>query len=118
MEIVIPVLNSEYKVIVVLGDEKSFKRVAKKWEYPDFPIPFGDRRGSCYNRSDCHPIIHLLKKPKTPAQIGTLAHEATHAMNHVFDKISEVNRDTEVFAHSVGAIVREVLNYGTKTKHR
>ena len=107
--IVVNILNLEYKVIVAIGDEKFLKKVAKKWYYPDFPIPLGDRRGGCYNNSDCHPIIHLPKQPKTPAEIGTLAHEATHAMHHIFDKIQEPNRDTEVFAHSVGAIVREVL---------
>ena len=111
-EIVIPILNNEYKVIVVLGNEKFLKRAAKRWYYPDFPIPLGDRRGSCYNRFDRHPIIHLPKMPKTPAEIGTLAHEATHAINHIFDKLDEVNRDTEVFAHSIGAIVRGVLKGG------
>lgn len=107
--VVIPILNSEYKVIVVMGDEKLLKKVAKVWYYPDFPIPLGDRRGGCYNRSDCHPIIHLPRKPKTPTEIGTLTHEAVHAINHIFDKIQEGNRNTESFAHSVGAVVREVL---------
>ena len=47
--------------------------------------------------------------PKTGAEIGTLSHEAVHAIHHVFDMIEDPYRDTEIFAHSVGAIVRGVL---------
>ena len=108
-EIVIPILNSEYKVIVVMGNDKDLKRVAKSWGYDDFTIPFGSRRGSTYYRADRHPIIHISKKPKTAEEMGTLAHEATHACHHVFDAIDEVDRNTEAFAHSVGAVVRGVL---------
>jgi hypothetical protein len=108
-EIVIPILNSEYKVIVCWGDEKFLKKVMKSWYYPDFPIPLGERRGSTYHRSDCHPVIYLPRKPKTKEEIGTLAHEAVHAVNHIFDMIEDDNRSTEVFAHSVGAVVKGAL---------
>ena len=109
--IVIPVFNSEYKVIVVWGNEKLLQKTAKDYQYPD-DIPYTldtSNRGCCFNRHECHPIIYLPKRPQTSEEIGTLAHEAVHAVNHIFDKISEPIRDTEVFAHSVGAVVRKVL---------
>jgi hypothetical protein len=52
--------------------------------------------------------------PKTPEQIGTLAHEAVHAIDYIFTAMGQ-NDYGEVFAHSVGAVVREVLN--TVKKH-
>lgn len=50
----------------------------------------------------------MQNKPKTMEEIGTLAHEACHAIENIFEKIREP-MGGEVFAHSVGAVVREGL---------
>jgi hypothetical protein len=109
-EIVIPILNNTYKVIVCWGDKKFLDKIRKSWFYPKdttFELP-DDVRGRTYSRSLCHPVIVLRGYPHTPDQFGTLAHEATHAVVDIFQKIEEVSYD-EVFAASIGAIVREVL---------
>jgi hypothetical protein len=109
-EIVIPIINSEYKVIVCWGDSKQVEKVLKAWGHDrnDTGSQLTDRRGVCFYAKDCHPIIALPHKPKTPQEIGTLAHEATHAVRNIFEKLQEESSD-EIFAHSVGAVVRETL---------
>lgn len=111
-EIVIPILNNEYKVIVCWGDAKRIRQVLYNWHYPveeiDFTTALEGMRGRAFSHKYCHPVIALYTKPKTPEQIGTLAHEAVHAVECIFQAVSEPSRD-ELFAHSVGAIVRETL---------
>lgn len=108
-EIIVPILNNEYKVIVCWGKEKEVNKVARGWGHKKAAIDLTNFRGQTYYTKDCHPVIALPKFPKTPEQIGTLAHEAVHAVNNIFDKVGESKTD-EIFAHSVGAIVREVLS--------
>jgi hypothetical protein len=113
-EIIVPILNDEYKVIVCFGDKKYIKKILKDWhfekEFPDWNF-IGeklDKRGLCFYEKGCHPVIYMPKFPKTPEEIGTLAHEAFHAINDIFDKLEETVHD-EVFAGSIGAVVRKVL---------
>jgi Zn-dependent peptidase ImmA (M78 family) len=109
-EIVIPILNNEYKVIVCWGDSEFVNKVGIKWQYPsgDIKIEKGVRGYTAINK-ELNPIIVLRNRPKRADEFGTLAHEAVHAVCNIWDKIEEKNID-EVFAHSVGAIVRETLN--------
>lgn len=109
-EIVIPILNDEYKVIVIFGDPKQISKTLKDWNH-DERVTGGnveDRRGVCFYTKGCHPVIAMPRKPKTPAEYGTLAHESVHAVEYIFESISE-HRVGELFAHSVGAVVRGVL---------
>ena len=110
-EIVIPILNDEYKVIVCIGDYNCWLKTFKSWGYKTKPNPesITEMRGQCFHEKDCHPIIALRETPKTPQQIGTLAHEAFHAISNIWEKIDDRSHD-EVFAHSIGAIVRITLN--------
>ena len=108
----IPILNDEYKVIVCWGDRKFINRVGKNYFYEDTEICLRDKdRGTCWTNPLNHPIIVLPKSPKTPIEIGTLAHEALHAVWNIFNKINNPNDklNDEVLGHSVGAIVRGVL---------
>ena len=107
----VPIFNDEYKVIVCWGDVKTVRRVMKLYQYP-FPADnghFNNLRGATFYASECHPIIALPGFPKTATEIGTLAHEATHAILHIFEAVAERQHD-EVFAHSIGAVVRTVLS--------
>ena len=112
----IPILNSEYKVIVCFGNAKFIGKVLKRWGHCPTSTIGGieDRRGACFHSKGCHPVIALPRRPKTPSEIGTLSHEAVHAIGHIFQMIEEKYLDTEIFAHSVGAIVRGVLKEGSK----
>lgn len=109
-EIVIPILNDEYKVIVCFGSPKIIKKILHSWGHKpaDRLLDSSDRRGVCFYTKDCHPVIALPRFPKTAAEIGTLSHEAVHAVFNIFEMI-EGDLAEEVFAHSVGAIVRTVL---------
>ena len=109
-ELKIPILNNEYSVIVCWGSVQTIKKIVKAY-YKDGADMVGgleNNRGICYYKYGYHPIIALPCFPKTGEQIGTLAHEAVHAVNHIFEAIQEPNRD-ELFAHSVGAVVRLTL---------
>lgn len=105
----IPIINNEYKVIVVFGDALEVGKCLKKYGYKGVDADFGDDRGYTYYDRDCHPVIALPYKPKNAEDMGVLAHEAVHAVKYVFDFIGEESID-EAFAHSVGAVVREALS--------
>lgn len=109
-EIIIPILNNEYKVIVCFGNEKFIKKVLHSWGHKpaDMLLDMERRRGLCYYTKGCHPVIALPRFPKTAEEIGSLAHEAVHAVGYIFQAI-EQNSAEEVYAHSVGAIVRNTL---------
>lgn len=118
-EIIISILNTEYKVVVCFGEPDQIKKTMKAWGHDEIKDVFmtdgGEgRRGVCFYTKNCHPIIAMPEYPKTPEQIGTLAHEAVHAIDYIFTAMGQ-NDYGEVFAHSVGAVVREVLN--TVKKH-
>lgn len=110
-EIVVPILNDEYKVIVCWGNSEYIRKVLKAWWYPnDFTSKMLiDRRGVCFHSEKCHPVIALPKRPKTAEEIGSLSHEAVHAVADIFRKI-EQDCAEEVYAHSVGAIIRKTLS--------
>ena len=111
IEVVIPILNDEYKVIVMWGNLKYIKKKAKSWHHDtlsDEEMDFKNRRGMCLYKKDCHPVIILPRKPKTAQEIGTLSHEAVHAVEDIFIKIQQPTNG-EVFAHSVGAVIRCTL---------
>lgn len=110
-EIVIPILNDEYKVIVCFGEPKYIDKVLKQWGHKvaNIYLDCENRRGICFWTKGCHPVIAMRNFPKTPEEIGTLAHEAIHSIGHIFSMIEQEFAE-EVFAHSVGAIVRTVLS--------
>ena len=109
-ELKIPVFNDEYSVIFCWGEEKKIKKVLRSWGHKTKDVNLLDFRGQTFYTKDCHPVIAMPKFPVTPEQIGTLAHEATHAINNIFDKIGAF-KDDELFAHSIGAVVRQVLKH-------
>jgi len=110
-EIVIPVLNDEYKVIFCWGNPAEVQKVMKKHHYPLYRVEASDfsGRGVCFYADGCYPIITMPNFPETPEEIGTLAHEAVHAVLDILIKI-EATECEEIIAHSVGAIVRKVMS--------
>lgn len=115
--ITIPILNNYYKAYFCYGDAAYIKKCLKKTHHikedievdRDFDIE--NIRGACFYTDGCHPLIAMPVFPETPEEIGTLAHEATHAINNIFQTIGE-STSGEVYSHSVGAIVEEVLRRG------
>lgn len=109
-EIEIPILNDEYKVIFTWGNAEQIKKVLESYGHQEWAtIGMENCRGRCFYTRGSHPVIAMPRRPKTPTEIGTLAHEATHAVEYLFDYISE-KPGGEIFAHSIGAIVRRCLS--------
>lgn len=113
--VVIPIFNDEYKVICTWGDEKQWRRVARSYHHRIVP---GDdvlngRHGVTLVTPGYHPLIILHKFPKLPDEVATLAHEAVHAIEAIFE-YKKLPIGGEIFADSVGAIVRIVLQNSPK----
>ena len=117
-EIIIPILNDEYKVIVCWGSPEYVDKIAQSWFYEKGEIFLREEnRAATFDKFSCHPVIVLRKYPETPEEIGTVAHEAVHAINDIFKKINDTNLAGEVFAHCVGAVVREtIMSVGWKKR--
>lgn len=109
-EIIVPILNDEYKVIVCFGSPKKVEKILKSWGHKpeDTKSSLLGNLGVCFCSEGKNPVIALPHKPKTATEIGTLAHEAVHAIEDIFNKIGQPPSG-ELFAHSVGAVVRNVL---------
>jgi|WetSurMetagenome_2_1015567.scaffolds.fasta_scaffold23018_3 hypothetical protein len=107
----VPVLNSEYLVIFTYGTYEEVRKVLKKYHYPmeDIKSDHFNGRGVCFHMDGVFPVIAMPDIPRTAEQIGTLAHEAVHAVDDIWKKIGE-NTSGEAYAHSVGAVVREILS--------
>ena len=108
----IGIFNNEYMVFVSWYDWKKDRpaliKLFKTLGIDKTPPEAGSARAWTFFRKGL-PVILLPSFPKTPALIGGLAHEATHAISHIFDYMSEKNTDHETFAASVGAVVRVTL---------
>jgi hypothetical protein len=112
----IPILNDEYSVCVIWGDQKEKLKWLRK-HFEDDSISdydWDERMGITYSKRGYDSIIVLMEKKNFWA---VLAHESVHAVDKIFTYINDDNRD-ELFAHCVGAIVRGVEEYikknGTK----
>lgn len=113
-EVSIPILNNEYKVIVCWGPISTTIKILNNWGYDDVePEMFANHRGITFTRRSCHPVIVLPKFPKSASEIATFTHETVHAVSDIFEKIGETSRG-EIFAHSVGAVVRQTLQITEK----
>ena len=66
-----------------------------------------------YEYSHGHkPIVWIPRKPRTPAEFGTLAHELLHAIRAIMQDWAGIHfdRDTqEVYCHAIGFCMAEVL---------
>ena len=106
--IVVPILNNEYKVIVCYGEKVYIQKMARKWGHGNINLG-GQHRGYTFTDPELHPFIAIKRFPKNPEEFGTLAHEAVHAVGNIYAKVGENFEAGEIFGHSVGAIVRGVL---------
>lgn len=112
--VLIPILNHEYKVVVCWGDLKHLRKTLLNHHYnPDHVTKTflqeqsENRRGVTFREHRCYPTIWLNADLPATDAIGTLAHEAVHAVDFIFQALDEDLIHSEIFAHSVGAIVRE-----------
>ena len=114
--VTVPILNHEYKVVVCWGDLKQLRKTLTDHHYnPDYVTKTmlieqtENRRGVTFREYRCYPTIWLNADLLHTDALGTLAHEAVHAVDFIFESIDENMYHSEIFAHSVGAIVRETV---------
>ena|SRR3990167_8016815 len=106
----------DFDVVCVIGDYKNLgKYIQWKFEDDSFdPEDFDMKyecRGKCCFKKGYVPVIWIPKKPRTPREYATLAHEALHAVYHLFDWANlPMTRDTEeVMTHSMAHIINNIL---------
>lgn len=111
----IPILNSEYNVIVILGTiEECCKKgseIAKQSNVPEHEWWFKDifkGRGHTFNFPDLSPIVMVNGDLPIHSALATLAHEACHASDAISSYIGIDDKNGEFRAHAVGAIMRHV----------
>ena len=110
--VLVPIFNNEYKIIVCWDSLLNARKLMKQYGYVDLITEqrMEGMRGLSFYGKDCYPFIMLPKFPRTAEEIGTLAHEATHAVDYIFDAINhKKNMADEIFGNAVGAVVRTVL---------
>ena len=108
----INIFNDEYGVKVLWDDrEKALKKINKHFKkYGKGEVDSEELktcRGKTFLTDDLRPIIWFDIKNKYYQ--STIAHEAIHAVKWIFEYIGEKSDCEELLAHSVAAIVRQVM---------
>jgi len=111
----VAILNDEFFVTVLLGNKEMAKK-AMLCNYPDMDTEVFENTRGCYVCWHMQiPIIWIGLSPKDPHFYATVAHEAIHAIDFIFDEIGETAA-TEVYAHCVGAVVAKVEQWVKRKK--
>jgi hypothetical protein len=109
----VQILNDTYKVYVYIGDRiLANKKISKYLNEPYKEWIQKNNRGKSIYYEKIHPIIWIDGNLDYMTGIGTLSHEAVHAVSSIMDYLAMDCRDlsgNEFLAHSVGAIVRKTL---------
>jgi len=80
--ITIRIFNEDYKINVAWGDHKYLQKVAKREGHNWYKVDTHDQSflGKTVLTKGVQPLILIPRYPRTPEEIGTLAHEAVHAI--------------------------------------
>lgn len=103
-------------LLVVIGQEKAAAKYAKHYfEDEDCWPTEGHLRIGRFMVSNVNhelsPMLWLPRRPRTPKEYGTLAHECMHAVYQVMNWADlSLNSDTEeAYCHSIGFLVTKIL---------
>ena len=72
-------------------------------------------RGRTFWRSNYHPFIYLDISPQDKHFFSTLAHEATHAIDYIYEYVGE-KPGGEVYAICIEAIVHAVEGFAYRLR--
>lgn len=105
----------DHPIYCVIGNHKKLKAYLE-WKFDDKDIDtdtdYGEApRGQTWSRKGYVPVIWIPRKPVTPREYSTVAHEAYHAVCKILRwACIEHTPDTEeLVAHSIGHVVNEIL---------
>ena len=105
----------DFEVDVIVGDySRVVKYIQWKFEDEDFNPEDSDYepRGLCFFCKGFEPIMWIPKKPKTPREHATLAHECLHVVFHLFEwaKIPVTSDTEEVATHAMAHLITTILD--------
>lgn len=101
----VPILNNEYFVYVLWGNKVRVIKWINSYFGEKYHYSFiDDCRGKTFYQHGYYPVIFINTQIHF---FATLAHEAVHALNYIWEDIAEESKN-EIYAHSVGAIIRIV----------
>lgn len=113
----IPVDFLETEIGVIISDDwdKVSQHVRRVYENENYPVGDNQAYGKCFRALGYIPIIWMPSIPKTPHQIGTLAHEVFHAVEDIAKHYSIwLSAESEEFyGKLIGYLVKTIL---AKTK--
>lgn len=100
--------------MVLIGPVEDLVEWATWWADGVAPdIPNHPKFNALFMVRDGHaPIIWLPKKPVTPYELGTFAHEAMHLVRYLFINwagLPLTSESDEAYAHAMGFVVKSVL---------
>jgi Zn-dependent peptidase ImmA (M78 family) len=102
----------EYTVVAVIGNGKNLSKY-RDWKFDEkgSEIETNDSQGLCLYKRGYIPIIWIPRKPKTPREYATLAHECGHAVKHLFNwaGMQHSEDNDEVYTHSLSHLITNVL---------
>jgi Xaa-Pro aminopeptidase len=100
----------DYRIIVIIGKHSDALHYMRRLTGGTFDF-LEDALGQCVYIKGWCPFIWLPRKPKTPKEISTAAHEAVHAALWLMDwaKVGASAGEDEFFGHTVGYIVKRIL---------
>lgn len=108
----VPILNSEYFVIVYVGKKDELvKHGAKYTTYSPKTLArdIQNRRGTTYDLfPDLNPLILIDGDSPAHSAIATLAHESSHAIQFIENFLAIDDKSGEFRGHGIGAIMRKV----------
>lgn len=110
-KIIIPILNNEYKVLVVFGtNEERARYISKHVKGYDYEYALERckaTRGQTFLRlPQDHPLITIDIDLPYDMAFATIAHEASHAVQDIIDNLGIDDRSDEFKGHSISAIMR------------
>ena len=120
---IVPILTEQYKIVVLIGERKELVKVGAKYlrkteqEVEKF---FGQTmsRGCAIDTFSMGLLLHplILVDGDFPANqsVGTLAHEASHCMDFITERLGIDDRSGEIQAHGIASVMRHCLKYLNK----
>ncbi len=122
----IAILNTEYKVNVYIGTQEelfdaALKYLGKKADKEWLKENILNNRGLSFNLfKDLQKSPLILVDGDLPHYVvmATLAHEASHAISYIEERLGIDDRSDEFRGHGIGAIMRAVLKDILKDKFK
>jgi hypothetical protein len=107
----------DFSFICLIGPYDNVEKFVR-WKVEDETSPFfsAPPRGGYFYRPGYVPILWIPRKPRTPREYGTLAHECLHMVVRLmaWADIQLSPESEEAFTHAIGFAVTQILEGASK----